>query len=156
MSSVPNVGAVAVNTIRMLAADAVQEAESGHPGMPMGMADIAYVLWTKYLIHSPRDPDWPNRDRLVLSAGHGSALLYAMLHLSGYEVSLEDLKRFRQLGSVTPGHPEYGLTPGVECTTGPLGQGFANGVGMALAGQIMATKFNTLDYPLIDHLFYVI
>ncbi len=145
---------LAVNTIRMLAADAVQQAKSGHPGMPMGMADIAYVLWTRFLVYNPRDPRWPNRDRFILSAGHGSMLLYAMLHLSGYDVSLDDLRRFRQLDSITPGHPEYGVTPGVECTTGPLGQGFANGVGMALAGRIMATKFNTLDCPLIDHFVY--
>lgn len=145
---------LAVNTIRMLAADAVQQANSGHPGMPMGMADVAYVLWTRHLVFNPQDPWWPNRDRFVLSAGHGSMLLYAMLHLCGYDLPLEEIKRFRQLGSITPGHPERGLTPGVECTTGPLGQGFANGVGMALAAKIMATKFNTLDRMLIDHHVY--
>ncbi len=156
MPSDPRLDALAVNTIRMLAADAVQQAKSGHPGMPMGMADVAYVLWTKFLSFNPKDPAWPNRDRFVLSAGHGSMLLYAMLHLCGYEVSLEDIKQFRQLGSITPGHPEFGVTPGVECTTGPLGQGFANGVGMALASRIMASKFNSLDYLLIDHYVYAI
>lgn len=144
------------NTIRMLAADAVQQAKSGHPGMPMGMAEVAYVLWTRFMNYNPADPAWPNRDRFVLSAGHGSTLLYSMLHLAGYEVSLDDLKAFRQMGSITPGHPEFGLTPGVECTTGPLGQGFANGVGMALASRIMAAKFNTLEHELIDHNVYAI
>lgn len=145
---------LAVNTIRMLAADAVQEANSGHPGMPMGMADVAYVLWSRHLAFNPQDPQWPNRDRFVLSAGHGSMLLYGMLHLCGYDLPLEQIKRFRQLGSITPGHPEHGLAPGVECTTGPLGQGFANGVGMALAAKVMAAKFNTLDRTLIDHHVY--
>ena len=120
------------NTIRILAAEGVQKANSGHPGMPMGMADIAAILWTEFLKHNPDDPKWPSRDRFVLSAGHGSMLLYTMLYLSGYAVTLEDLKSFRQWGSRTPGHPEYGMLPGVETTTGPLGQGFGNGVGMAI------------------------
>ena len=133
---------LAANTIRMLAADGVQKANSGHPGMPMGMADAALVLWTKFLRFDPQDPDWPNRDRFVLSAGHGSMLLYTMLHLTGYDVTLDDLKSFRQWGSRTPGHPEHGLLPGVETTTGPLGQGFANGVGMAIAAKMTAARYN--------------
>ena len=116
-----------INTIRMLSVDMVQEANSGHPGMPLGAAPMAYVLWTEFLKHNPRNPSWPDRDRFLLSAGHGSALLYSLLHLTGYPLSLDELKRFRQWGSKTPGHPEYGETPGVESTTGPLGQGFANG-----------------------------
>ncbi len=132
---------LAVNTIRFLAADAVERAKSGHPGMPMGMADAAFVLWTRFMRYQPHDPAWPDRDRFVLSAGHGSMLLYAMLHLAGYELPIEELMRFRQLGSRTPGHPEHGLTPGVETTTGPLGQGFGNGVGMALAGRMMSARF---------------
>src|SRR5579875_4209380 len=127
-----------INTIRFLAVDAVQKANSGHPGMPMGAAAMAYALWTRHLRFNPRDPKWFNRDRFVLSAGHGSMLLYALLYLTGYDLTLEDLKRFRQLGSRTPGHPEYGVTPGVEATTGPLGQGFANGVGMAIAERVLA------------------
>ena len=133
---------LAANTIRMLAADGVQKANSGHPGMPMGMADAALVLWTKFLRFNPQDPAWPNRDRFVLSAGHGSMLLYTMLHLSGYDVTLDDLRSFRQWGSRTPGHPEHGLLPGVETTTGPLGQGFANGVGMAIAAKMAAVRYN--------------
>ena len=133
---------LAANVIRMLAADGVQKANSGHPGMPMGMADAALVLWTKFLRFDPQDPAWPNRDRFVLSAGHGSMLLYTMLHLSGYDVSLDDLKHFRQWGSRTPGHPEHGHLPGVETTTGPLGQGFANGVGMAIAAKMVAAQYN--------------
>src|SRR5439155_14694872 len=132
---------LAVNTIRFLAADAVERAKSGHPGMPMGMADAAFVLWTRFLRHQPADPAWLGRDRFVLSAGHGSMLLYAMLHLSGYDLPIEELMRFRQLGSRTPGHPEHGHTPGVETTTGPLGQGFGNGVGMALASRMMTARF---------------
>ena len=132
---------LAVNTIRFLAADAVEKAKSGHPGMPMGMADAAFVLWTRFLRYQPADPAWPGRDRFVLSAGHGSMLLYAMLHLSGYDLPIEELMRFRQLGSRTPGHPEHGHTPGVETTTGPLGQGFGNGVGMALASRMMTARF---------------
>lgn len=143
-----------VNTIRTLSIDAVQAAESGHPGMPMGMADAAYVLWTKFLKHDPSNPDWYNRDRFVLSAGHGSMLLYSLLHLTGYDLPLQELKDFRQLGSKTPGHPEYGHTPGVEMTTGPLGQGFATGVGMAMAERHMAAKFNEEGFPITDHYTY--
>ncbi len=145
-----------VNTIRGLAMDAVQKANSGHPGMPMGMADAAHMLWTKYLRHNPKDPDWPNRDRFVLSAGHGSMLLYSLLHLTGYEMPLEELKNFRQWGSITPGHPEGHLAPGIETTTGPLGQGFANGVGMAMAERFLAEHFNRPDFPVIDHYTYAI
>jgi transketolase len=135
--------------------DAVQKANSGHPGAPMGMADIAEVLWNDFLKHNPADPDWPNRDRFVLSNGHGSMLLYALLHLSGYELSMEDIKAFRSLHSKTPGHPEYGITPGVETTTGPLGQGMANAVGMAIAERVMAVQFNRDQYPVVDHYTYV-
>jgi transketolase len=145
-----------VNTLRTLAMDAVQKADSGHPGMPMGMADAAYVLWTRFLNHNPTNPEWPNRDRFVLSAGHGSMLLYSLLHLTGYDLPLEELKQFRQWGSRTPGHPEYGLTPGVETTTGPLGQGFANGVGMAIAERFLAAQFNRPDFPIFDHTTYAI
>jgi transketolase len=143
-----------INTLRTLAMDAVQKANSGHPGMPMGAADIAYVLWTRFLKHNPSDPDWPDRDRFILSAGHGSMLLYGLLHLTGYDLPLEELKSFRQLGSRTPGHPEYGLTPGVETTTGPLGQGFANGVGMAIAERFLAATFNRPGLTLFDHYTY--
>jgi transketolase len=142
---------LAVNTIRFLAADAVEKAKSGHPGMPMGMADAAFVLWTRFLRYQPQDPAWPNRDRFVLSAGHGSMLLYALLHLAGYDLPLEELQRFRQLGSKTPGHPEYGLAPGVETTTGPLGQGFGNGVGVALAAKMLAARFNGADFSPVTH-----
>src|SRR5256714_9694906 len=122
-----------INTIRMLSIDGVQKANSGHPGLPMGAAPMAYTLWTRHMKHNPRDPKWPDRDRFVLSGGHGSMLLYSLLHLTGYDLSIEELMSFRQWGSKTPGHPEYGLAPGVETTTGPLGQGFANAVGMAMA-----------------------
>lgn len=145
-----------INTIRTLSLDAVQKAESGHPGLPLGMAPTAYVLWTRYLRHNPQHPKWPNRDRFLLSAGHGSMLLYSLLHLTGYELPLDELKNFRQWGSLTPGHPEYGLTPGVELTTGPLGQGFANGVGMAIGAAHLAAKFNQTDFPIIDHYVYSI
>ncbi|WP_298402970.1 transketolase [uncultured Chloroflexus sp.] len=144
------------NAIRALAIDAVQQANSGHPGMPLGMADAAYVLWTRFLKHNPSDPGWPNRDRFVLSAGHGSMLLYALLHLTGYDLPLEELKQFRQWGSRTPGHPEYHETPGVEMTTGPLGQGIATAVGMAIAERWLATKFNRTGFPVVDHYTYVI
>ncbi len=144
-----------VNAIRALAMDAVQQANSGHPGMPMGMADAAFVLWTRFLKHDPACPDWPNRDRFVLSAGHGSMLLYALLHLSGV-LDMEELKQFRQWESRTPGHPEYGLTPGVETTTGPLGQGFGNGVGMAIAERVLAERFNRPGFPVVDHYTYAI
>jgi len=145
-----------INTIRTLSLDAVQKAESGHPGLPLGMAPTAYVLWTRYLRHNPQNPKWPNRDRFLLSAGHGSMLLYSLLHLTGYELPLDELKNFRQWESLTPGHPEYGLTPGVELTTGPLGQGFANGVGMAIGAAHLAAKFNQTDFPIIDHYVYSI
>ena len=143
-----------INTIRMLSADGVEKAHSGHPGMPMGAATMAYVLWTRFLRYNPRNPDWPDRDRFVLSAGHGSMLLYSLLHLTGYDLSLDDLKHFRQWGSKTPGHPEYDLTPGVETTTGPLGQGFANGVGMAIAEAHMAAIFNRPDFEVVSHWIY--
>jgi transketolase len=143
------------NAIRALAMDAVQRAQSGHPGAPMGMADIAEVLWNDYLRHNPANPAWPNRDRFVLSNGHGSMLQYALLHLTGYDLTIDDLKAFRQLHSRTPGHPERGYTPGVETTTGPLGQGLANAVGMALAEQLLAARFNRPGYDLVDHHTYV-
>ena len=143
-----------VNTLRFLAVDAVDEAESGHPGMPLGAAPMAYALWDRILRHNPNNPEWPDRDRFVLSAGHGSALLYALLHLYGYDLSLDEVKRFRQLHSRTPGHPEYRETPGVETTTGPLGQGFANGVGMALAERYLSETFNTDAHDLVDHYTY--
>jgi len=139
------------NAIRVLAMDAVQAAKSGHPGAPMGMADIAEVLWNGLLSHNPANPKWPNRDRFVLSNGHGSMLIYALLHLTGYDVSIKDIKQFRQLHSKTPGHPEYGYTPGVETTTGPLGQGLANAVGMALAEKTLAAQFNREGHTIVDH-----
>jgi transketolase len=138
----------------MLSADGVEKARSGHPGMPMGAASMAYVLWTRFLRHNPKNPAWPNRDRFVLSAGHGSMLLYSLLHLTGYDLPLEELQNFRQWGSKTPGHPEHGLTPGVETTTGPLGQGFANGVGMALAERHLAARFNRPGHHIVDHFTY--
>jgi transketolase len=143
------------NAIRALAMDAVQRANSGHPGMPMGMAEIALALWTRHLSHNPANPRWANRDRFVLSNGHGSMLQYALLHLTGYDLSLDELKNFRQLHSKTPGHPEYGLTPGVETTTGPLGQGLANAVGMALAEKLLAMEFNRPGHAIVDHRTYV-
>jgi transketolase len=146
----------AANTIRGLAMDAVQKANSGHPGMPMGMADVAVVLWNTFLKYNPADPHWPDRDRFVLSAGHGSMLLYSLLHLSGYNLALEDLQNFRQWGSRTPGHPEYGVTPGVETTTGPLGQGIANAVGMAMGERWLASYFNRPDFAIVNHDTYVI
>ena len=145
-----------INTIRTLAMDGVQKANSGHPGMPMGTADMAYVLWTQFLKHNPANPAWPDRDRFILSAGHGSMLLYSLLHLTGYDLPLDELKNFRQWGSRTPGHPEYGLTPGVEMTTGPLGQGFATGVGMAIAERFLAAHFNRPGHTIVDHFTYAI
>jgi transketolase len=155
-NSNPELDQLCINTIRALTLDAVQKANSGHPGLPLGAAPMAYVLWTRFLRHNPRNPKWENRDRFLLSAGHGSMLIYSLLHLTGYDLPLEELKNFRQWGSKTPGHPEYGLTPGVEITTGPLGQGFANGVGMAMGGAHLARKFNKKDFPLIDHYVYAI
>ena len=143
------------NAIRALSMDAVQKAKSGHPGAPMGMADIAEVLWRDFLKHNPQDPQWPNRDRFVLSNGHGSMLLYSLLHLAGYDLSIDDLKQFRQLHSRTPGHPEYGYAPGVETTTGPLGQGITNAVGMAIAEKALAAQFNQPGYDIVDHHTYV-
>src|SRR6266446_1544621 len=143
------------NAIRALAMDAVQAANSGHPGMPMGMAEIALALWGKHLRHNPANPNWAGRDRFVLSNGHGSMLLYALLHLTGSDLPMEELKRFRQLHSKTPGHPEYGLAPGVETTTGPLGQGLANAVGMALAERVLAAEFNRPGHAIVDHRTYV-
>ncbi|MGE0087575.1 MAG: transketolase [Desulfococcaceae bacterium] len=144
-----------INTIRTLAVDAIQKANSGHPGAPMGMAPAAYVLWTRVMKHNPKNPQWPDRDRFVLSGGHASMLLYSLLHLTGYDLSLDDIKNFRQWGSRTPGHPEYGHTPGVETTTGPLGQGVANAVGMAMAERHLAARFNREGHEIVDHYTYV-
>lgn len=145
-----------VNTIRTLSIDAVEKANSGHPGMPMGMADVAYVLWSKFLKHNPKNPNWFDRDRFILSAGHGSMLIYSLLHLTGYDLSLDEIKNFRQMGSKTPGHPEYGMTPGIESTTGPLGQGFGTGVGMAMAEHFLSAKFNKEGHNVVDHYTYAI
>ena len=139
------------NSIRALAMDAVEAAKSGHPGMPMGMAEIAVALWTRHLRHDPANPRFADRDRFVLSNGHGSMLQYALLHLSGYGLPMDELRRFRQLGSMTPGHPEVGVAPGVETTTGPLGQGLANAVGMALAEKLLAAHFNRPGHTVVDH-----
>ena len=156
----PVLAKLAANTIRMLSADAVQKANSGHPGMPMGMAPAAYILWTKYMKFNPANPRWHNRDRFVLSAGHGSMLLYSMLHLCGFEISMDEIKTFRQWGSKTPGHPEYLHTPGVEVTTGPLGQGIANAVGMAIAEKYLADRYNCdkykVYYPFKPHTYILI
>ena len=146
----------AINANRFLAADGVQKANSGHPGLPMGAAAIAYTIWTRHLRHSPTNPQWFNRDRFILSGGHGSMLLYALLYLTGYDLPLAELQSFRQWGSRTPGHPEVGLTPGVETTTGPLGQGFANGVGMAIAEAHLAAIFNKPGHAIVDHYTYAI
>src|SRR5512141_668341 len=143
-----------INTLRFLSADAVQKANSGHPGLPLGAAPMAYVLWMRFLKHHPANPDWFDRDRFVLSAGHGSMLLYSLLHLTGYALPLEQIKQFRQWGSMTPGHPERGLTPGVETTTGPLGQGFGNGVGMAMAEAHLAARYNRPGFKVVDHYTY--
>ncbi len=145
-----------INTIRILSAEAIQKANSGHPGLPLGCSHIAHILYSTVIKHNPNNPNWLNRDRFVLSAGHGSSMLYSILHLCGYEISLDEIKNFRQYGSITPGHPEYGLTPGVETTTGPLGQGFANAVGMALAEQFLAAKYNKENYSIIDNYIYVL
>lgn len=151
-----SVDQLCVNTLRMLSIDAVQKADSGHPGLPLDAAPMAYVLWTRHLRHNPHNPQWYNRDRFVLSAGHGSMLLYSLLHLCGYALSLSQIKQFRQWGSITPGHPESELTPGVEVTTGPLGQGFANGVGMAIAESYLAARYNRENMKLVDHFTYVL
>src|SRR5215217_4526361 len=152
----PELDQLCINTIRALALDAVQKAESGHPGLPLGAAPMAYVLWTRFLRHNPGNPKWENRDRFLLSAGHGSMLIYSLLHLTGYDLPLDELKRFRQLHSKTPGHPENILTPGIEITTGPLGQGFANGVGMGMAQAHLSAKLNKKGFPVIDHHIYCI
>ena len=156
MSEPSRLDELCVNTIRMLSVDAVEKAKSGHPGAPMGLAAAAYVLWTRILKHNPKNPDWPDRDRFVLSAGHGSMLLYSMLHLTGYAVSLDQIKHFRQWESITPGHPERELTPGVEVTTGPLGQGFGNGVGMGIAEAFLAARYNKPGLDIFDHYTYAI
>src|SRR5215211_4895238 len=147
---------LAVNTIRILSIDGVQQANSGHPGLPLGAAPMAYVLWTRFLRFNPKDPQWPNRDRFILSAGHGSMLLYSLLYTAGYDLSLDEIKHFRQWGSKTPGHPEYGLAAGVEVSTGPLGQGFGNGVGMAIAEAFLAATYNRPGHALFDHYTYAI
>ena len=139
------------NSVRSLTIDAVEKAKSGHPGLPMGCAELGALVYGELLTHWPQDPAWINRDRFVLSAGHGCMLLYSLLHLSGYDLSLDDIRGFRQLGSRTPGHPEWGMTPGVEATAGPLGQGLSNAVGMAIAERILAAKFNTPSRAVIDH-----
>jgi transketolase len=149
--TVADLDQLAINTLRTLSIDAVQKANSGHPGLPLGAAPMAYVLWTKFLRHNPSNPKWPDRDRFAFSAGHGSMLLYSLLHLTGYDLSLDEIKRFRQWGSKTPGHPEYRLTPGVELTTGPLGQGFANGVGLAVAEAHLAATYNRDGHTIVDH-----
>ena len=154
--STTNLDELAINTIRTLSMDAVQKANSGHPGLPMGAAGMAYVLWTRFMRFNPRDPGWFDRDRFVLSAGHGSMLLYRLLYLTGYDLTLDDIKQFRQFGSRTPGHPEYRVTPGVEVTTGPLGQGFANAVGMAMAEVFLAATFNRPAHTVVDHYTYAI
>src|SRR5512136_2157979 len=154
--TVSDLDQICVNTIRFLAADAVQKANSGHPGLPMGAAAMAYALWTRCLKHNPANPAWPDRDRFVLSAGHGSMLLYALLHLTGYPLSLDDLMSFRQWESRTPGHPESHLTEGVETTTGPLGQGLGNAVGMAMAEAHLAARFNRPGHEVVGHRTFVI
>ena len=155
MSSKNEVEKKCIDTIRFLAADAIEKAKSGHPGMPLGAAAAAFTLWTKHLKHNPKNPQWPDRDRFVLSSGHASMLLYSLLHLTGYDLTLDDIKNFRQWGSLTPGHPEYKHTPGVEVTTGPLGQGLANAVGMAIAEAQLAARFNHDGAKLVDHFTYV-
>ena len=156
MSNTTDLQLRAINTLRFLSADMVQQANSGHPGLPMGCAAMAYTIWTRHLHYNPQNPTWPDRDRFILSGGHGSALLYSLLHLTGFDLSLEELKHFRQWGSKTPGHPEFGLTPGVEVTTGPLGQGFSNGVGMAIAEAHLGAEFNDLSNKIVDHYTYAI
>jgi transketolase len=156
MSEQTNLDQLSVNTIRLLAVDAVEKAQSGHPGTPMGAAAVTYTLWDRFMKHNPRDPEWPDRDRFILSPGHASMLLYSLLHLTGYDLSLEELGKFRQWGSKTPGHPEYGETPGVEVTTGPLGQGFANAIGMAIAESWLAEHYNQPGHDIVDHYTYAL
>jgi transketolase len=153
---VTEISTLAINTIRTLSIDAVQQANSGHPGLPLGCAPMAYVLWQRHLKHDPKAPGWFDRDRFVLSAGHGSMLLYSLLHLTGYDLPLDELRRFRQWGSKTPGHPEWHFTPGVEATTGPLGQGFANAVGMGIAGRFLAQRYNRPGHEILDHYIYAL
>ena len=156
-TSVPvDLGSLSINTIRFLSIDAIQKANSGHPGLPMGAAPFAYVLWTRFLKHNPSNPKWFDRDLFVFSAGHGSMLLYSLLHLTGYDLSLDQIKQFRQWGSMAPGHPERGITPGVEVTTGPLGQGFGNGVGMAMTEAFFSARYNRPGHKIIDHTTYVL
>ena len=149
-----NIDLQSINTLRFLSIDEVQAANSGHPGLPLGTAPLMYTIWDRFMNYNPKDPNWFNRDRFILSPGHGSALLYAMLHLAGYDLSLEDLKNFRQWGSKTPGHPEYGVTPGVDVSTGPLGHGFAMAVGLAMAEAMLAAKYNKEGYNVVDHYTY--
>ena len=151
-----NIENMSVNAIRVLAADAVQKANSGHPGLPLGAAAIGYELWANHMSHNPKNPDWENRDRFILSGGHGSTLLYSLLHLFGYGLTLDDIKSFRQWGSKTPGHPEYGVTRGVEASTGPLGAGMAMAVGMAMAEAHLAARFNKEGYSVVDHYTYAL
>src|ERR1700712_4327149 len=156
MAQDPGLEQAAVNTIRVLSVDAVQKANSGHPGMPMGAAPMGHVLWSRYLKFNPKNPHWANRDRFVLSAGHGCLLQYCLMYLTGYDITLNDIENFRQLNSKAAGHPEYGLIKGIEVTTGPLGQGFANGVGFAIAQKHLAALYNKPDFPLFDYNIYVI
>ena len=151
-----NIDTMSVNAIRILSADGVEKANSGHPGLPLGAADMTYELWANHMKHNPANPNWANRDRFILSAGHGSMLLYSILHLFGYGLTIDDLKEFRHEDSLTPGHPEYRDTRGVEATTGPLGAGMAMAVGMAMAEEHMAAKFNKEGYPIVDHFTYVL
>ena len=151
-----NIDTMSVNAIRILSADAIQKANSGHPGFPLGSAPAAYELWARHMKHNAKDPRWADRDRFILSGGHGSMLLYSLLHLFGYGLTLEDLKNFRQDGAPTPGHPEYGCTPGVEATTGPLGAGIGMAVGMAMAEAHLAALFNKPGYPVVDHYTFVL
>src|SRR5690625_1559393 len=146
----------AINTVRILSADAVQKANSGHPGTPMALAPLGHLLWTEVMKYNPKNPDWPNRDRFILSCGHACMLQYSFLFLTGYEISIEDIKNFRQLHSITAGHPEYGLMPGIEITTGPLGQGFANGVGMAIEQKYLAARYNRPGHKIFDYQIYAI
>src|ERR1700753_322849 len=155
-TSTKNIEQLAIDTVRILSADAVQKANSGHPGTPMALAPMGHLLWSQFLEYNPKNPHWANRDRFILSNGHASMLLYSMLHLTGYDLPLSELENFRQWGSKTPGHPEYGLTPGVETTTGPLGQGCGNSVGMAIAERWLESRYNKGDKKLIDYKIYTV